>query len=315
MTKYHAPLWIRGAHRQTTFPHIFRKVPDLGWSRERFYTADGDFFDVDQRIFPHQPIVVLLHGLEGSSHSTYIAGAARHFMRAGWGVVALNMRSCSGELNQTVPFYHSGFTADLESLLQHLSTIHNGSPIFGLGFSLGGNILLCSVGRTGGDCLMKAAMAVSVPLDLSSSTHQMRSIPTRWYEKRFLRMMKRKVRKKETAMREAGLDMKMIYQAPTLRIFDRYLTAPTFGFADEEDYYTKSSSLPLLSSIRIPTRLLQSHDDPMLSDQCYPDTSSLEWVSSLYTQSGGHVGFVHGKPWNPHYFAEEEAFRFFSSHL
>ena len=315
MTKYHSPFWLRGAHRQTTYPHLFRKVPAVDWMRERLYTPDGDFFDIDQRIFPDKPIVVLLHGLEGSSTSTYIAGTARYFMRAGWGVVALNMRSCSGEINRSLSFYHSGFTDDLDFLLNQLSNRHPQRPIFGLGFSLGGNIVLCSAGRSRADCQLQAVLAVSAPLDLSSSTYKMRAWPTRWYEQRFLRMLKRKVRQKDERLRTAGIDMESIYGAPTLRLFDRYLTAPTFGFVDEEDYYQQSSSLPLLPEIQVPTLLLQSYDDPMLSDKCYPNTDGFSAVSCLYTKQGGHVGFIHGQPWNTRYFVEEEAFRFFSSHL
>ena len=155
-------------------------------------------------------------------------------------------------------------------------------------------------------------MAVSSPLDLSSSTHQLNSWQGRLYEKRFLRMLKRKVQAKQKKLREHKIDVDTILRTSTLREFDRYLTAPTFGFRDEEDYYQKASALPVLHHIRCPTLLMQSKDDPMLSDQCYPEASlQLPWLRTLYTEQGGHVGFVYGLPWQPKFFIEDQALAFF----
>lgn len=312
MSDFHVPWWLGNAHMQTIYPHLFRKVPPLDWFRERIETQDGDFFDVDIKLSRHQPIVVLIHGLEGSSSSTYVQGAAHQFIQRGWGVVALNLRSCSGEMNRNTHFYHSGWTIDLEILVQLLRKRYGEVPIFGLGFSLGGNLVLQYAAQ---ECSsLNAVVAVSAPIDLSSSTHKMRRWPSRLYEYRFLRLLLRKAAKKEEALRALGLDIHKIYSAKTIRDIDRYLTASTFGFADEEDYYRQASALAVLSNITIPVLLLQSKDDPMLSRTCYPKPKDVPSnIHCLYTKKGGHVGFVYGNPRTPQYFAEQEALRFFTT--
>ena len=312
MLNFCAPKWLSGPHRQTTFPHLFRKRPSFSWFRERLELSKGDFIDVDTHIVPNKPIVLLLHGLEGSSSSSYICGAAHHFFSMGWGVVAYNLPSCGGSINRLPSYYHSGFTSDFRLLVQVLQHRYPDQPMLGLGFSLGGNILLRYAGEPG--CLLNAAMAVSTPIALSSSTHTLRDWQARFYEQRFLRLLKKKVTRKKQQLQKMGIGYEDVQRAKTLRSFDRHLTAPTFGFVDEEDYYQQAASLPLFPHISIPTHLLQSYDDPMLSSECYPEPSTLNSnISCVYTQTGGHVGFVYGTPKNPRFFAEEEAERFFRS--
>ena len=313
MSNFHVSSWLSNPHIQTTYPHLFRKVSSPHWFRERFEANDGDFFDVDIHHKPQKPMVILIHGLEGSSNSTYIQGAANCFLKKGWGVAALNLRSCSGELNRRAQFYHSGWFDDLDRLV--LSLRRHMVPLFGLGFSLGGNLVLkYSASRT--QASFDAVMAVSAPIDLSSSTHKMRSWPARLYEKRFLRMLQRKMRLKTKKLLEEGIPVSKAQKAQTIREFDRYLTAHSYGFTDEEEYYQKASALPVLQQILIPTYLLQSKDDPMLSSLCYPDESTLpENITCQYTPKGGHVGFVYGSRHKRRYFAQEEAERFFGQCL
>ena len=306
MPNFHAPIWLSNPHIQTMYPHFFRKVSALPWFRNRVEADDGDFFDVDMYITPKKPIVVLVHGLEGSSHSSYIQGCAHHFMKKGWGVAALNLRSCSGTLNRRSQFYHSGWFADLNRLVVSLRRHH--VPIFGLGFSLGGNLVLKYAAEV--KTSFDAVMAVSAPIDLSSSTHAMRAWPARFYEKRFLRMLQQKTRQKTKKLLDDGIPLQQALSAQTIRDFDRYLTAYCYGFKDEEDYYQNASALPVLNKISIPAHLLQSKDDPMLSKSCYPDTLPSN-ISSVYTDRGGHVGFVYGARNARAYFAQEEAERFF----
>ena len=310
MLNFQAPKWLSGPHRQTTFPHLFRKKPFFHWFRERLELPNGDFIDVDTHIVSNKPIVILLHGLEGSSSSSYVYGAAYHFLSMGWGVVAYNLPSCGGSINRLPSYYHSGFTSDFRFLIQVLQQRYADQPLLGLGFSLGGNILLRYAGEP--NCLLSAAMAVSTPIALSSSTHTLRHWQARFYEQRFLRLLKKKVTHKRKKLEEIGIVYDDVLKAKTLRLFDRHLTAPTFGFVDEEDYYQRAASLPLFPYISIPTLLLQSYDDPMLSQECYPDPKTLNSnISCVYTQTGGHVGFVYGTPKKPRFFAEEEAERFF----
>ena len=207
MVNFQAPWWLPGAHLQTTYPHVFRKINPPSWFRERIEMKDGDFVDVDTRIVPGSPVVVLIHGLEGSSSSTYVAGAARYFVEKGWGVAALNLRSCGGCINRSVSYYHSGFTKDLLSLVHAIRARHGAGCIFGMGFSLGGNILLRYLGDSGVTCEFDAAMAISTPMHLSSSARTLRSWRARLYEQRFSRLLKRIVRQKEERLTASGVDI------------------------------------------------------------------------------------------------------------
>ena len=314
MSQFRVPWWIRNRHQQTIFPHIFRGSPRQRCKRERLELPDGDFLDIDVYVFPKRPLIFLLHGLEGSTQSIYILGISDLLIRAGMGVVAINMRSCSGEMNRKPFFYHSGFTADLRYVVELFSRRHPDSDLGGVGFSLGGNVLLKYLGEEGS--LLDAGVAVSAPVDLLASTHRMKKISGRYYEHRFLNQLKSKVRQKHEQLLAIGIDVDAALQSRCFHEFDDALTAPTFGFKGAVDYYTQSSSLQYLPLIQSPTLLLQSLDDPMLAKACFPNAEQCaSTVTREYTKKGGHVGFIHGSIWAPKYYAEERALSFLAQHL
>ncbi len=314
MSRFRAPWWIKNRHQQTIFPHIFRAHPRQRCTRERLELPDGDFLDIDTHIVPHRPIIFLLHGLEGSAQSIYILGLADQLIRAGMGVVAINMRSCSGELNRKPFFYHSGFTADIHYVVSLFSRRHPGSLLGGVGFSLGGNVLLKYLGE--GASPLSAAVAVSVPVELLASTHRLSRGAGQYYERRFLALLKGKVRAKQALLNDSGIDVEATLNSRCFREFDNRLTAPTFGFEDAADYYIRSSSLQYLPRITAPTLLLQSLDDPLLAEACFPTAEQCApSITREYTAQGGHVGFVHGSIRSPRYYAEERALDFLAAHL
>lgn len=263
--------------------------------RERIATPDGDFLDLDRASRGHSRVVVLSHGLEGSSRQTYVQGMAHALLRRGWDAVAWNCRGCSGELNHCLRFYHSGATEDLQVVLQHVLASGRYARVALVGFSLGGNMTLKYLGEQGDaiDPRVVGAVAFSVPCDLASSSVRLAAWGNQVYMRRFLRTMKRKVREK--AARFPGrINLTGLDTMRTFAAFDGGITAPLHGFTDAEDYWRRASSRPWLARIRVPTLLVNARDDPFLGDACFPmQEAELNQFLHLETPAaGGHVGFV-----------------------
>lgn len=321
-TPFRPPWWLKGRHAQTLGGKLFKPKPDLALRRERVDTPDGDFIDLDFMPEPQspRPIVLVLHGLEGSVRRSYVLTMLAALEAQGlWGV-GLNFRSCSGELNRTARFYHSGETGDLAHVLAMLATRFPGRPMGAVGFSLGGNALLKYLGEVGesDDAPLRAAAAISVPFDLSAGARMLETgLMGRLYTFYFMRMLRRKTSLKREILREA-VDVDAVLRTKTLRAFDELATAPLHGFAGAEDYYARSSSAAFLDRIRVPTLLLHSLDDPFLPAHAVPQDAVARnpMLTGVFTQRGGHVGFIGGgHPLRPRPWAEEEAARFLAHHL
>lgn len=277
---------------------------------------DGDFLDVDRlEADPRAPHVVVLHGLEGSSRAGYVAAILRGAKLRGWGAVAPNFRSCSGELNRLPRFYHSGETGDLSLILERLSTEVEG-PLLGVGFSLGGNVLLRFLAESGDRSPLVAAAGVSVPFDLGTSAKALDRGEgwTALYRRVFLRSLKRKAVEK-AACHPGAIDSRRVGRIGGIVEYDDLVTAPLHGFPDAPTYYERCSSGPALGAIRVPTLLLSSLDDPLVPREAVPVQQTSPWLSWLLTERGGHVGFVGGKLWRPHFWAEEEVLCFLGAQL
>jgi len=322
---FRAPWWIRGAHVQTIGGRLLRKTAGVRFERERLETADGDFLDleyasVDGIPLPRSaPLVLKLHGLEGSAHSGYSVELARALALRGVRSVGLNFRSCGGEMNRTARFYHSGETDDLAFVLEHLLRTVPAHQLGALGFSLGGNVLLKYLGERGGDAVRKlrAAVAVSVPYDLGACADRMTQGGARVYTAFFLRSLRAKVRAKRTQL--AGLcQVDRALRAVRVRDFDDALTAPLHGFAGAEDYYRRSSAGQFLGDIRVPALLIHSMDDPIAVAEAIPREAIAgnPRLETAFTATGGHVGFVHGSgPHAPAFWAEERGPGFLATAL
>jgi predicted alpha/beta-fold hydrolase len=263
------------------------------------------------------PLLLVLHGLEGSSKSHYVVGLTRQALARGWRAVTLNFRSCSGELNRLLPFYHSGHTADLDEIVRMLVVREPGLRIGTVGVSLGGNVLLKWLGEREGGVpdAVAGAVAISVPFDLAPCAQALdRGFCRLVYATNFLGTMRAKVRLK--ADRDPGLreviDLALALRAKTFAEYDRAVTAPLNGFADERDYWTRASSAPYLRRICRPTLLVNALDDPIVPREALPDPAELPlWVRAEYIPHGGHAGFLEGRwPWRIRSWAERRAVEF-----
>jgi predicted alpha/beta-fold hydrolase len=296
-----------------------RRVTDAPARRIRWETPDGDFLDL-WRVDADagQPRLVLLHGLEGGARSHYARGMLAEAHRRGWGADLLIFRSCGGEINRAPRFYHSGETTDLEFALERLIAEFPRSPFFLAGVSLGGNVLLKFLGEQGGDLPqeIRAAAAISVPFDLArSSVHIDRGF-SRVYQASFLRSLRRKAALKQAAFPER-VAVGDLERLRTLYGFDDVVTAPLHGFADAEDYYTRSSAIGWIARIQLPTLLLSAIDDPFLPPDVLDDVRLVARANPHlhleFVERGGHVGFIGGRlPWRPVYYAERRMLDFFT---
>jgi uncharacterized protein len=279
-------------------------------------TRDGDFVDLDWLAAPvaaGAPLLLVLHGLEGSCRSHYVGGLLELGRREGWAGVVLNFRSCSGEPNRLPRFYHSGDTEDLDEIVGRLTTREPERPIVAVGVSLGGNVLLKWVGEQGDSApaALAAAVGISVPFDLEQCAHTLDRGFQKWvYTANFMRTFKQKVRAK-VPRHGAFVDLAAVRRARTFAAYDRVVTAPLHGFADEVDYWRRASCGPYLAKVRRPTLLISAVDDPFVPASALPDRRALPPAVVLeVTERGGHVGFVEGPPWRVTSWAERRAVEF-----
>ena len=311
-SNYKPPLFCSNPHLQTVVPTMFRKVPGVTYQRERIETPDGDFLDLDWSRVGSKRVAIVLHGLEGDSGRPYMMGMVRALNRNNWDALAMNLRGCSGEPNRTLRMYHSGETEDLHTVVCHVAASGTYDGLALVGFSLGGNAILKYLGERGDSLLdlIKAAVTISVPCDLKGCSARLEEFRNRLYLRRFLRLLRLKIRAKALIMPES-IDDEGYEQITRLREFDDRYTAQIHGFKDAADYYEKSSSRHFLPTISVPTLLINAADDPFLSASCFPikEAKANRYLFLEIPQHGGHVGFMAFNQ-NGEYWSESRATSF-----
>lgn len=307
--------WLPGGHLQTLWPALLlRPIPPTAARRERLELPDGDFIDVDW-VGKQGPIVVVLHGLGGSSDSHYARGILRAVALRGWRGALMHFRGCSGEPNRLPRSYHAGDTGDLDMFIASLREREPHTPLAAAGYSLGGSVLLKWLGEQGANAPVKAAVAVSVPYDLADAATRLRRGFSRVYERRLLRCLQQSFAQK-CARLPLPWDGRDIASIKSLREFDERVTAPLHGFRDADDYYTRAACRPYLAGIAAPTLLIHAADDPFMSPGVVPGAKELSGSTLLeLSPHGGHVGFVSGAPWAPQCWLETRIPAFFAAHF
>ena len=294
---YRAPIWLPGGHAQTIYPSLILGGRPVTYERERWETPDGDFIDLDWRRGPDgAPLLILFHGLEGNSQSHSSRSIMRAVSAFKWNGVVVHFRGCSGEPNRLARAYHSGDHTEIDWILRRFAALGQFGRRYAVGISLGGNALLKWLARTGaaaGDVIHCAA-SVSAPIQLIAAGDGLARGFNRLYTEMFLRTLKRKgLAKLEQYPNLYPRDA--LLRARTLRAFDDVVTGPLHGFRDAQDYWTQCSTLPDLHRIHLPTLLVHARNDPFLPGEFLPSPSQLpSCVEPVFTEDGGHVGFVSG---------------------
>lgn len=301
--------WLSNPHAQTIWARLVRRAPLVTWQREIIDLPDGDELVLDHAGDAEPRFrAILLHGLEGSSNSTYIHGMAFRLVQSGGAVIAINFRSCARP-NRRPRLYHSGETTDFDFVARTVKARAPQLPLIAFGASLGGNVLLKWLGEHAGQHLIAAAATISVPYDLGAGAKHLEAGARQVYVWRFLRTLKAKTRRVVRLFPEEAkvLLLDDALRARTFREFDDAATAPLHGFRDADDYYARSSSIGYLSRIDTPALCVSAMDDPFLPPEVLERAKRIASpsVEFLVTRFGGHVGFVSGPPWRTRFWAEE----------
>jgi predicted alpha/beta-fold hydrolase len=309
MEGYRAPWWLPGGHAQTIWPALFARRYEghaPRFARERWTTPDGDFIDVDwldeggvrsPARDPAAPLLVLFHGLEGSSASHYAQAFAHWARMHGWGFALPHFRGCSGEMNVAPRAYHSGDYEEIGWILERVRAAHAG-PIAAVGVSLGGNALLRWAEEMSDDAarVARSVAAVCSPIDLAAGGAAIgRGFNRLVYTRMFLRTMVPKALHK-LAQYPGLFDRERLLAARDLYEFDNVFTAPLHGFASTDDYWSRGSAKPHLHRIRIPALVLNARNDPFVPASCLPAVHEVgRHVTLWHPAHGGHVGFPSGR--------------------
>ena len=305
MQQYRAPRWLIGGNAQTIWPALFSRRhqgPPPAFRRERWTTPDADFIDVDWLgDDADAPLLVLFHGLEGSSASHYAQAFAHWAREHRWRYAVPHFRGCSGEINLAPRAYHSGDHEEIGWILERVRAEHRGRVV-AVGVSLGGNALLRWAEEAGETAASRvsAVAAISSPLDLAAGGRAIgRGFNRAVYTRMFLRTMKPKALRK-LAQHPGLFDREKLLAARTLYEFDNVFTAPLHGFRDTDDYWRRGSSKPHLARIRIPALVLNALNDPFVPAASLPHAHEVgSHVTLWQPPHGGHVGFPGGR-WPGH---------------
>ena len=286
---------FRNSHFNTMYRPLFMK--DVAtYQRKRISTWDNDFFDLDFSFVKSETLVILIHGLEGSSESKYMTSNTMHLNSKGLDTVCLNLRGCSGEDNLLLATYHSGKTEDVSFVVDYLIENYEYKNIIIVGFSLGGNLSLKYIGEKGENIspIVKGGIAVSVPIDIASAEVEMEKLKNKLYMEVFFKTMKNKILEKAHKFPEYELDKDKLFKATKFKHLEHLYTVPVFGFENPEDYWTKASAKPYLLNINKPTLLINAKDDTFLSRECYPyeEAEDSKYFFFEETKFGGHCGFM-----------------------
>jgi len=309
---YVAPWWLPGGQLQTIWPPLYsRRVfgPHPHYQRERWIAPDADFIDVDWLETPtgpvltpeapggEQPLLVLFHGLEGTSRSQYAEAFADYARTHGMHYAVAHFRGCSGELNWGPRAYHSGDYEEIDWILRRMRSRFRG-PIVVVGISMGGNALLRWAQEMGASAaaVVQAIAAVCSPVDLVAGGGSLGSGFNRMvYTPMFLKTMKPKALKK-LAQHPGLFDAQALSEARDLYEFDNLFTAPLHGYASTEDYWARASAKPLLHTVALPALVLNARNDPFVPDWSLPRQNEVgRYVTLWQPPHGGHVGFPAGR--------------------
>jgi predicted alpha/beta-fold hydrolase len=288
---------------------MFRKVKDVNYHRERLELDDGDFLDLDWLIKGSKKLAIISHGLEGNSDRHYVKGMAKYFYTRGYDVLAWNCRSCGGDMNRLLRLYHHAASEDLAAVVEHAVKREYQSIIL-IGFSMGGSLSLKYIGeQVKVNESVSACTAFSVPCDLASSAALLNTASMKFYRRRFLKKLQRKLEQKAVQF-PRSISLEALQDIDDFKTFDNLYTAPLHGFKDADDFYETASANRYLPAVNIPTLLVNAANDPFLSPLCYPvDVLKMHrWVYLEMPRYGGHVGFpLFGREEN---WMEQRAFEF-----
>jgi predicted alpha/beta-fold hydrolase len=299
---FNPPRWLRNPHIQTMLAAKMPRRLRYGWNcwepveislgKDGRILAEVSWQPGDKG---KAPALILFHGLEGSARSHYLLGLSKKAFARGFHTVRVNMRNCGRTEHMTPTLYCAGLSQDLGSVVEHLRQNFGIEAMYALGVSLGGNVVLKFLGEqeTEGIRFLRAAAALSPPIDLAAGARKIDEKGNWIYQRHFVASLIQRLRRKAELFPGIA-DMRRVERIRTIYEFDDVVTAPHFGYGRADDYYRLASSGPLLRNIRVPTLIIQSMDDPMIPFEPFQKSGIEEnpALQLLATRHGGHTGFL-----------------------
>jgi predicted alpha/beta-fold hydrolase len=306
---------MRNAHIQSMLPTLMRTRLKFTTVRERLDLPDGDFIDLEWIGEGNGPIVALFHGLAGSSDSPYIKGMMQAILDNNWRGVLMYYRGCSGTPNRLTKTYHLGQSEDIDFFSKTLHMRFPNTPLFAIGFSMGGNLLLKWLGENPEQHIYQATVAISPPFDLRAASHAIRKGRGWLYQWVLLRNLRQYLLDKYQ-YQKSPVDVELLGEIKSFWDLDEKITAPINGFKNATEYYRQAGCGRVLQYITTPTLIIHSKDDPLIPTNTIPHEEMLSpQVTLELSEHGGHVGFVAGSLQTPIFWAEDRAQQFFHSFL
>jgi predicted alpha/beta-fold hydrolase len=306
---YRPPRLFSNPHLLTLYSGAFRPAATPFYRRERLPYAGDDFMDLDWLEQNSKKLVIITHGLTGSSRGRHVSRLAVALAHRGLSVLAWNLRGASEEINRGLGWYHSGSSEQLRAVVRHALSYPQYESMTLVGLSLGGNITLKYLGEEGAAAPAKlaAAITLSVPCDLRSCALALAAPRNRIYMNHFLRCLGRKLREKAQLYPEA-IDLQGYAKIKNFLEYDERYTAPLHGFKNAAEYWRLSSSRRFIPAIKLPTTIISARDDPFLAPECFPikEAQTNRFISLEIPPHGGHLGFV--ESWStPELWSEQRA--------
>lgn len=317
-SKFQPCRFFANGHLQTWAGALLPRTPQKT-NLEHLHLPDGDILELHwlDAAKADAPILLLLHGLEGSVHSPYIQGMLDLARKNNWRAIAPHLRGSSGRINNLPESYHAGRTDDLETIFQHVYSRFPNARCAAVGYSLGGNLLLKYLGENPSQDFIKAAVGVSVPFDLEATVEKLGDSVGKLYEKLFVQQLKNTISQKIALNMAMPVDEKSLANIKTVYDFDDKITAPLHQFLNAKDYYQKSSCIHFLPHIETPTLIIHAKDDPMIPARSIPTSAQVSPKVILdIQQHGGHVGFISCKTLGTlHHWLEDRILPYLSQYL
>ncbi len=311
-------LFFRNKHFNTLY-RFFLNTTSVSFTRERMDTSDSDFIDLDVSSVKSNKVIIAIHGLEGSSDSSYIKSLTQYANQQKYDVIVMNQRGCSGEPNLLLSSYHSGKTNDLLEVIHFVEKKELYNEIHIVGYSLGGNLTLKLMGELGKNHLsiIKTATGVSVPCELKGSSEVLNNGFNKLYQHGILQSLLKKAEQKMEKFPNSGIDKDKILKAKNFEAYDEYFTAVVNDFQSADDYYKKSSCKQYIKDIKVPSLIISALDDSFLSDDCYPyeEVKNNKYVQLLTPKYGGHVGFYTSFNKEKNYWLEKQIIDFIENRI
>ncbi|KAG2398169.1 Embryogenesis-associated protein [Vigna angularis] len=298
------PLLAANRHLETIFAAFFRSVPEARLRRECLRTHDGGAVALDwvagddRRLPPESPVLILLPGLTGGSEDAYVRHMLIRARSNGWRVVVFNSRGCGDSPVTTPQFYSASFLGDMREVVSHVTARYPNANLYGVGWSLGANILVRYLGQESLNCPLSGAVSLCNPFNLVVADEDFRKGFNNIYDKALSKALCKIFKKHASLFEDMGgeYNIPMAANAKSVREFDDGLTRVSFGFKSVDEYYSNSSSSDSIKHVKTPLLCIQAANDPIAPNRGIPREDIKENPNCLLvvTPKGGHLGWVAG---------------------